>query len=234
MRLGDPLELDEGTHCLVDAVAHGEQAVVAQDDGAIAWPMRDARSACRPRRSAPVDLFVVEDRVIFVEGAGLLRDRLDRANLAEEGVAARREVELGFRESDAVEILDGLKDGDRVIVLGQDGLSNGTPVSIVEEGARAISSSDSKADVDEVEKTSPDGTAIRPASFREGGPRNGAGGPRGGRGREGGRRGGRGFLTPEMLKDPEKLEAFKQRMRDRGRTDEEINERLDAIRKSGQ
>ncbi len=39
-------------------------------------------------------------------------------------------------------------------------------------------------------------------------------------------------MTPEMLKDPEKLEAFKQRMRDRGRTDEEIEERLDAIRSS--
>ena len=143
---------------------------------------------------------------------------------------ARREVKLGFRESDAVEVLGGLQDGDLVIVLGQDGLSDGTPVAVIEEGARAISSSPPAPFKGEAEGSS-DGARIRPAGFREG-ERGSAGGPGGRRGGDGSRRGGRGSLTPEMLNDPEKLETVKQRMRSRGLSDDEIKERLDAVRNS--
>ncbi len=52
----------------------------------------------------------------------------DTVYVAEGGVARRREVTLGFQEGDTVEILDGLAEGERVVVVGQDGLSDGTPV----------------------------------------------------------------------------------------------------------
>jgi membrane fusion protein (multidrug efflux system) len=47
-------------------------------------------------------------------------------------VAARRAIELGYEEADIVEVASGLEESDRVIVVGQDGLSDGTPVRILE------------------------------------------------------------------------------------------------------
>lgn len=176
-----------------------------------------------------------QDALVIPKAALVLDSIGDTVFIAKEGRAARREVKLGFRESDAVEVLDGLHEGDRVIVLGQDGLSDGTPVAVIEEGAGAISSSSPATSASEAEldfsESSPDAARIRTTGYRKG-ERGSSGGPRGRRGGDGSRRGGRGIMTPEMLKDPEKLEAFKQRMRDRGRTDEEIEERLDAIRSS--
>jgi RND family efflux transporter MFP subunit len=55
----------------------------------------------------------------------------DTVYVAEDSVASRRSVTLGFREGDLVEVLSGLEDGENVIVLGQDGLSNGTPVLVL-------------------------------------------------------------------------------------------------------
>jgi len=53
-------------------------------------------------------------------------------------VAARRPVQLGYEESAVVEVVSGLAEGDRVIVVGQDGLSEGTPIRILEgPGAEA-------------------------------------------------------------------------------------------------
>jgi RND family efflux transporter MFP subunit len=46
-------------------------------------------------------------------------------------VASRREVELGFSEGDFVEIVSGAVAGEPVVVVGQDGLSDGTPVRIL-------------------------------------------------------------------------------------------------------
>lgn len=40
----------------------------------------------------------------------------------------RREVELGIAEGSMVEVIDGIEVGEDVVVLGQDGLKDGTPV----------------------------------------------------------------------------------------------------------
>ncbi len=50
--------------------------------------------------------------------------------------ARRREVRLGFREGDHVEVVEGIAEGDPVIVVGQDGLSDGTPVRIMDPAGR--------------------------------------------------------------------------------------------------
>ncbi len=55
----------------------------------------------------------------------------DTVYVAVDGVASRREVELGFREGDLVEVVSGLAAGDPVVVVGQDGLSDGTPVQVL-------------------------------------------------------------------------------------------------------
>lgn len=45
--------------------------------------------------------------------------------------ARRREVQTGLSEGELIEILSGLQDGDRVIVLGQAGLKDGARVQVV-------------------------------------------------------------------------------------------------------
>ncbi len=59
----------------------------------------------------------------------------DTVYVAAGGVAERREVALGFQEGDSVEILDGLAEGEQVVVVGQDGLSDGTPVQVLDAAA---------------------------------------------------------------------------------------------------
>lgn len=49
----------------------------------------------------------------------------------DEGQAVRRDVELGYEETEVVEVLSGLEVGERVIVVGQDGLTDGTPIQVL-------------------------------------------------------------------------------------------------------
>ena len=49
----------------------------------------------------------------------------------DEGHAVRRDIELGYEETEIVEVLSGLEVGERVIVVGQDGLTDGTPIQVL-------------------------------------------------------------------------------------------------------
>ncbi|MBA3563464.1 MAG: efflux RND transporter periplasmic adaptor subunit [Gammaproteobacteria bacterium] len=51
----------------------------------------------------------------------------------EDSVAHRREVRTGFVDAGSIEILNGLRDGDQVVVIGQNGLRDGTRVDVVNE-----------------------------------------------------------------------------------------------------
>jgi membrane fusion protein (multidrug efflux system) len=61
----------------------------------------------------------------------------DTVYVAEGEAASRREVTLGFEEGDFVEVVSGVSSNERVVVVGQDGLSNGTPIQILRPGAPA-------------------------------------------------------------------------------------------------
>ena len=63
-----------------------------------------------PRRAV---VYVEEEPTVFV---------------AADGIAQRRTVKLGVSEGADVQVLDGLAVGQPVVVLGQDGLKNGTPI----------------------------------------------------------------------------------------------------------
>ena len=49
-----------------------------------------------------------------------------------EWVAQRRSVKVGFRNSDHVEILDGLNEGDRVVTVGRSAVRDGTAIQVLE------------------------------------------------------------------------------------------------------
>jgi membrane fusion protein (multidrug efflux system) len=133
----------------------------------------------------------------------------DTVYVVKEGVAERRDLQVGFEESDFVEVLEGLADGERVIVVGQDGLSDGTPVQIL-SGPGAGEG-----------KPAPQRTADGGQPAAEGqGPGQGQGpgpGMPGGMGPGG----GRGRMDFSKM-TPEQLEQVKKRMRDRGMSEEQI------------
>ena len=153
------------------------------------------RGKLRPGMFA--DVYVETDRrqgVLVMPKAALSVDSIgDTVYVADGGVARRREVELGFAEGDFVEAVSGLADGEQVVVVGQDGLSDGTPVQVLSGAGEA------------------------PPGAAGGGRRpSGRGGPR------------PGFDPASMT--PEMLEQIKERMRARGMSEEQIEERLQRIR----
>jgi len=135
----------------------------------------------------------------------------DTVYVAADGKASRREVELGFRQGDLVEIINGVNDDELVVVVGQDGLSEGTPLQILTAAPQKTARADTPPDPTSPTKTSvagPDAGSDRPAE--QGGLAQGG-------------RGGRPDFT--NMTD-EQLEQVKARMRSMGMTDEQIDERI--------
>ena len=131
-----------------------------------------------------------EDALVIPKAALSLESIGDTVYVADSGTASRREVALGFREGDFVEALSGVTESEAVIVVGQDGLSDGTPIQILAQGVP-----EERAATAETVRREPE--------------------PERGRGR------------PDFSKmGPEQRERIKQRMRERGMTEEQIEARI--------
>lgn len=145
---------------------------------------------------------------------------------ADDGTAERRDLELGFRNEQLLEVLSGVEAGESVVVVGQDGLSDGTPIEILGEqdldGVRV--SADDTADTGGAASASTIGGDTN--AERRAGPR-GRGGLGGGS--AGGFAGGPRGERPD-LSDPEQVERVKAFLRDRGLSDEQIEQRLERMR----
>lgn len=72
-----------------------------------------------------------EDALVIPKSALSLDSIGDTVYVAEGEVAASRAVTLGFREGDYVEVLSGVEEGELVVVVGQDGLADGTPIRLM-------------------------------------------------------------------------------------------------------
>jgi membrane fusion protein (multidrug efflux system) len=94
----------------------------------------EGRDKLRPGMFASVFLEVSrhDDALTIPKSALSLESLGDTVYVIDGEVAARRAVQLGYEEADIVEVASGLEESDRVIVVGQDGLSDGTPVQILE------------------------------------------------------------------------------------------------------
>lgn len=149
---------------------------------------------------------VVPKTALALESVG------DTVYVAEDGVAHRREVSLGFREGDSVEVLSGLEEGERVVVVGQQSLSDGTPIQILAgPGAgETPSSQPAAAGAPNPGDRAGAGPGAGPDAGPGAGPGAGAGPP-----------------------SPEQLEQIKERMRARGMSEEQIEERLRQRRAGG-
>lgn len=208
----------------------------------------DGQSKLRPGMFASVFLEVeTRENALVVPKAALALDALeDTVFVVANGIAERRTLKLGFRNSDSMEVLEGLQEGDQVVVVGQDGLSEGTPLEILggstspgprggadsrprgptESGSpsRDQATGPDSQRLEEVEQRMRDrGLSEEQIKERLQQIRSGEGGPPG-RAQGGG----------DRPLSPERLEEMKRRMRDRGLSEEQIEERLQQIRQQGE
>lgn len=168
----------------------------------------DAGRGLRPGMFARV--FVETERragALVVPKAALSLESIgDTVYVADGGVASRREVVLGFREGDFVEIVSGVEVGESVVVVGQDGLSDGTPIHVLggpdaertEVGAGREGAGSSGRSSADPAATAPRGQSAQAPNFAN--------------------------MTDEQL------ERIKESMRSRGMTDEQIEERIKRMR----
>ena len=170
----------------------------------------DGENRLRPGMFASVFLEMERNpEALVIPKAALALDSLgDTVFVVSEGAAARRSLTLGFQNQDLLEVREGLTEGEVVVTVGQEGLSDGTPVDVV---SPAVADGEGRPAV--------------PAQTAGAGPgRPGGGGP-------GGRAGGPGGFFAEIdWDDPEQVERVRERMRSRGLTEEQIEERLRMIR----
>jgi HlyD family secretion protein len=84
----------------------------------------------RPGMSAVADLLVrTADNAVSVPASAIVRDgATDTVWLVTNGRAERREVKLGAQGEDAVQVMQGLEVGDRVVVRGADQVQEGQDV----------------------------------------------------------------------------------------------------------
>jgi membrane fusion protein (multidrug efflux system) len=101
----------------------------------------DARERLRPGMFASVFLEADrrDDALTIPKSALSLESLGDTVYTVNGDVAARKPITLGYEEADIVEVRSGLEEGDLVITVGQDGLSDGTPIRILKgPGAKGL------------------------------------------------------------------------------------------------
>ncbi len=103
-------------------------------------------SAVRPGGFVTIDV-IRESRpgAVLLPRQAVLRE-LQSAHVfvVQNGIAAKRPVELGLEEGERIEVLAGVKPGERVIVAGQGSLKQGSPVEIL-AAAGKIKTADQRA-----------------------------------------------------------------------------------------
>jgi membrane fusion protein (multidrug efflux system) len=196
------------------------------------------------RTASRSETLVIPRTALSLESIG------DTVYVAADGAAQRREVVLGFREGESIEILEGVSEGELVVTIGQDGLSDGTPVQVL-----AIDGAQQETGDDRMAAGGPGG----PPADAGGAPRGGESPPESQTASESARPEGSalqngapdgatsqatipeanarewggdpGMRSVDLSQaSPEQLERIRAMMRSRGLSDEQIEERLKMMR----
>ncbi|RMH19595.1 MAG: efflux RND transporter periplasmic adaptor subunit, partial [Acidobacteria bacterium] len=113
--------------------------VVDADSGTIRVTLQVAgEGRLRPGMFASVFLEMESrpDALVIPKQALALDSLGDTVFVARDGVAERRAIEIGFENAELLEVERGLEEGELVVVVGQDGLSDGTPIEVLQGGRR--------------------------------------------------------------------------------------------------
>jgi RND family efflux transporter MFP subunit len=88
----------------------------------------------KPGYFAHVTMNLGHDRALFIPSSAVLRYAgVARVFIFKDGAVRSREVTTGSAEGDQVEIISGLKEGEKVVVSDVDRLADGTPVVAKEQ-----------------------------------------------------------------------------------------------------
>ena len=202
----------------------------------------DGQGQLRPGMFASVfvETDVHENALVIPKAALVLESTSDTVYaVVDDGaggtVAERRELELGYEESESLEVISGVAEGEDIVTTGQDGLSDMTPVLIVERDAPPAAPEMQVTAAREAAPPVSGGAAGQSGADAPppGEPAAGQGGrdqpSRRGNGRSGPPP---GFFEPGSL-TPERVEMIRSRMKERGMSDEQIDRALERMR-SGQ
>lgn len=74
-----------------------------------------------------------KDVLVLLQDAVVRELGLNYVFVVEENRAYKRKVTIGIQEDSRIEVLDGVKEGEQVIIFGQQGLRDTTPVEIAQE-----------------------------------------------------------------------------------------------------
>ncbi|MHC4455058.1 MAG: hypothetical protein ACYSWS_10265, partial [Planctomycetota bacterium] len=75
----------------------------------------------------------VFEKVSFYNNQDVLLLQIKDIGFKLEAKAFKTKITLGFKEGNYVEVLTGLKENDRVITVGQDDVSHGVNITIINE-----------------------------------------------------------------------------------------------------
>jgi membrane fusion protein, multidrug efflux system len=95
-------------------------------------------SAVRPGGFVTIDVIRESrpDAVLLPRQAVIRELQSAHVFVAKNGIAEKRPVQLGLEEGESVEVLGGVKPGERVIVAGQGSLKQGSPVEILADSGK--------------------------------------------------------------------------------------------------
>jgi membrane fusion protein, multidrug efflux system len=94
----------------------------------------NADGMLKPGYFAHVTMNLGHDRALFIPNSAVLRYAgVERVFIFKDGVVRSREITTGSIEGDQIEIISGLKQGEKVVATDVDRLADGTPVVAKEQ-----------------------------------------------------------------------------------------------------
>jgi len=84
---------------------------------------------------ARMELCLPEEEALFIPGEALIREVSGEAHVfvVKDGLARKRRLEIGRRSNQLIEVIQGLTEGEEVVITGQDKLVDGRKIRIVKE-----------------------------------------------------------------------------------------------------
>lgn len=85
------------------------------------------------RVTATVELGTVQEAVVIPADAVLYQDGEPYTFVAEENRVRRQELELGTRDGASIQVIDGVNEGDEVVTVGKERLTDGAAITVRSE-----------------------------------------------------------------------------------------------------
>ncbi len=143
----DVQKVKTGMNCVVNLIAYQDR--VFQGKIFKISPVLDPRSGTlearikinnpdgiiRPGMFGSTNIIIEKHKssIVIPADSIVIRDGKKAVFIAEKGIAEIRMPVFGIKEADKIEVIKGIREGEKVIVIGQQNLNNGDKVNVTEE-----------------------------------------------------------------------------------------------------